>query len=225
MVFCGIGQTAPPRWGRIAKTRCAKNRSMTSNDPKSIRELKWQMRGCTLCRDLPLGPKPLFKIAAEARILIVGQAPGRITHEKGVPFDDPSGDRLRDWLGITRATFYDDPRIGILPMGFCFPGSGKSGDLPPRLECAPQWRAQALAAMPDVALTIVIGRYALDWHFPEKKRATLTDVVQAWQAFWPDHVVMPHPSPRNNIWLKRNPWFTTDVLPALRHRVAEVLGA
>ena len=192
-------------------------------DLTDIGKLQSQIRACSLCQDLPLGPKPLFKIATGARILIVGQAPGRITHEKGVPFDDPSGDRLRDWMGISRGLFYNDPRIGILPMGFCFPGTGNNGDLPPRAECAAQWRQAALAAMPNVALTIVIGRYALDWHFPNKKRGTLTSVVQAWRDVWPQHIVMPHPSPRNNLWPKRNPWFAVDVLPELRSRVSAVL--
>ena len=188
----------------------------------NIDALQSKMRDCDICGDLPLGPNPLFKIDEKTRILIAGQAPGRITHKKGVPFDDPSGDRLRAWMGISRAAFYDDPRIGILPMGFCFPGSGKSGDLAPRPECAPQWRARALAAMPDIALTIVIGRHAMDWHFPDQKRATLTDVVRA-NGDLQDHVVLPHPSPRNNIWLKRNPWFAVDVLPKLQSRVSALL--
>lgn len=187
------------------------------------RSLEADMRACRVCKNLPLGPKPLFKIDKETRILIVGQAPGRITHEKGVPFDDPSGDRLRMWLGVSRQTFYDDPRLGILPMGLCFPGTGTSGDLPPRPECAPLWRDLALAAMPCVALTVVIGRYALDWHMPAQKRATVTKAVRAWAEVWPSHVVLPHPSPRNNIWLKRNPWFEADILPKLQDRVRALL--
>ena len=193
---------------------------MTTPD---IVTLQKDMRACEICAGLPLGPKPLFKIDAAARILIAGQAPGRLTHEKGVPFDDPSGDRLRTWLGVSRETFYDDPRLAILPMGFCFPGTGKSGDLSPRPECALQWRKPALAAMQDIGLTIVIGRYAMDWHFPDRKRETLTHVVQSWRDVWPRHIVLPHPSPRNNVWFKRNPWFEVDVLPELQSRVSAVL--
>lgn len=139
--------------------------------------------------------------------MIVGQAPGRLTHAAGLPFDDVSGDRLRDWMGVDRATFYDDPRIGILPMGFCYPGKSAGGDLPPRTDCAEAWREAALAAMPDVELTLVIGRYAIDWHLPEVQGLRISDVVRDWQRFWPDHIVLPHPSPRNNRWLKQNPFF------------------
>lgn len=178
------------------------------------------MRACAICTDLPLGPRPIFQLDPAARILIAGQAPGRITHHKGVPFDDPSGDRLRDWLGLDRATFYNDPRIGILPMGLCFPGTGQAGDLPPRPECAPAWRAQVLDALPNLSLTLVIGRYAIDWHLPQMRRIAVTQAVRDVKG---ETIVLPHPSPRNNRWLKRNPWFASNHLPPLRARVAAIL--
>lgn len=181
------------------------------------------IRGCQICADLPLGPRPLFKIDSRAKILIAGQAPGRRTHGKGIPFDDPSGERLRDWMGVDRDVFYDDPRIAILPMGLCYPGTGKSGDLPPRSECAPAWRLQAMRVMDKIDLTMVIGRYAIDWHMPDAKGVSITSLAQKWQDQWPDKLVLPHPSPRNNRWLKQNPWFQEDVVPALRNRVAEIL--
>jgi uracil-DNA glycosylase len=189
-----------------------------------LEQLMKQMRTCAICTDLPLGPRPLFKLDARARVLIAGQAPGRITHQRGIPFDDPSGNRLRDWLGVDRDTFYNDPRIAILPMGFCFPGTGTSGDLPPREECASKWRERALAMMPELELTLIIGRYAIDWHLPTAKGQSITALASDWQATWPDQLVMPHPSPRNNRWLKTNPWFELDVIPALRMRMAKIIS-
>lgn len=160
---------------------------------------------------------------ASARLLIVGQAPGRKVHETGLPFNDASGDRLRTWLGISRETFYDATQIAILPMGFCFPGTGKSGDLPPRPECAPAWRPQLLSHLKNLQLTLVIGQYAMAYHLPGEG-ATLTQTVQAWRSHWPTVVPLPHPSFRNNLWLKRNPWFEQELLPALQTRVSEVLA-
>ncbi|MBX9946559.1 MAG: uracil-DNA glycosylase family protein [Reyranella sp.] len=184
------------------------------------------VRACRLCEAaLPAGPRPVFQMHPEARVLIAGQAPGRRVHESGVPFDDPSGERLRDWMGIGREAFYDPRRVAILPMGFCYPGTGKSGDLPPRPECAGAWRAQMLAFLPGVRLTLVIGQYALDWHLKDRQGDTLTDMVRNWKAFWPKLLPLPHPSPRNNIWLKKNPWFDRDVLPGLRARVGSLLRA
>ena len=183
------------------------------------------VRVCTICaRHLPHGPRPIVQLHAASRILIAGQAPGRKVHESGVPFDDASGDRLRAWLGISRATFYDAKSIAILPMGFCYPGTGTSGDLPPRSECAPAWRAPLLAKLKHLQLTLVVGQYALAYHLPSA-RGSLTDTVRAWRDHRPDVVPLPHPSPRNNIWLKKNPWFEREMLPLLRTRVAEVLGA
>ena len=181
------------------------------------------VRRCTLCTEhLPLGPRPVFQLHPEARILIAGQAPGRKVHESGVPFADASGDRLRDWLGVASETFYDPRKLAILPMGFCFPGTGKSGDRPPRPECAVTWRAKLLAELRQIRLTLVIGQYALAWHLPEAE--SLTDAVLDWRAHWPAVLPLPHPSPRNNLWLKRNPWFGEELLPVLRERVREVLG-
>lgn len=174
------------------------------------------MRGCRICESsLPCGPRPILQFDPRAKVLIAGQAPGRRVHESGVPFDDPSGDRLRDWLGITRETFYDAAKIAILPMGFCYPGTGKSGDLPPRPECAPAWRGQLLACLENVELTLVIGQYAQRYHLPNARR-TLTDTVRAWQDYGPSVIPLPHPSPRNNIWMSRNPWFAASLLPELR---------
>ena len=184
-----------------------------------------QARACTLCAAyLPLGPRPVFQIDPEARILVAGQAPGARVHETGIPFNDASGDRLRDWMGIGRDVFYDPLRIAILPMGYCYPGTGPSGDLPPRPECAATWRRRMLAFLPDLQLTLVIGQYAQNWHLGAERQATLTDTVRQWQIYWPSQLPLPHPSPRNNMWLKRNPWFEEAVLPVLRKRVAEVLG-
>ncbi|NNM32649.1 MAG: uracil-DNA glycosylase family protein, partial [Gemmatimonadetes bacterium] len=171
---------------------------------------------------LPQGPRPVVQLHPEARILVAGQAPGRRVHESGVPFDDPSGDRLRDWLGLGREQFYDPTVLAILPMGFCYPGTGTSGDLPPRPECAPAWREELLQHLSAVQLTLVIGRYALDWHLGAGSR-TVTDVVRSWRDHWPDVLPLPHPSPRNQRWMKKNPWFEEEVLPALRERVAELL--
>ena len=155
-------------------------------------------------------------------MLIAGQAPGRKVHESGVPFDDASGDRLREWLGVTREQFYDPTLMAIMPMGFCYPGTGRSGDLPPRIECAPAWRAPLLAHMRALELTVVIGQYAMAYHLPHAT-GSLTDTVRAWRDAFPSVVPLPHPSPRNNIWLKRNPWFAAEVVPALRARVRKVL--
>lgn len=194
-----------------------------SHPPTSLGDLLADIRRCTRCAaQLPLGPRPVIQAAASARLLIVGQAPGRRVHETGIPFNDPSGDRLRDWLGIDRDTFYDDMRVALVPMGFCYPGTGRSGDLPPRPECAAAWRPQVLAALPAVALTLVIGQYAQAWHLPSAG-GTLTDRVRDWRARWPAVMPLPHPSPRNNRWLVNNPWFAAELLPALRARVAEVL--
>jgi uracil-DNA glycosylase len=191
----------------------------------SLASLLVQVRTCTLCAaHLPLGPRPVVQVYPSARILIAGQAPGRKVHETGVPFNDASGERLRAWLGISRDVFYDEKQVAILPMGFCFPGTGKSGDLPPRPECAPAWRAPLLSSLKNLQLTLVIGQYAQAYHLPNAG-ATLTDAVLAWRDHWPRVVPLPHPSPRNNLWLKRNPWFEVELLPVLRERVTRVLAA
>lgn len=183
-----------------------------------------RVRACTICAPcLPLGPRPVLQAGAGARILIAGQAPGRRVHASGVPFDDASGERLCAWLGLPREVFYDPQRVAILPMGFCYPGRGASGDAPPRPECAPAWRAALLARLPRVALTVVLGRYALAWHMPDGPRG-VTQAVRDWRRHWPAAVALPHPSPRNNGWLQRNPWFEAELLPLVRARVAEVLA-
>ena len=180
---------------------------------------------CVICEPhLPLGARPVIQFNPNARILIAGQAPGVKVHETGVPFNDASGNRLREWLGLTRDEFYDANNIAILPMGFCYPGRGKSGDLPPRKECAPAWRERLLAALPNIELTIVLGKYAQAYHLPETKKMPLTELVKSWREYWPNYLVLPHPSPRNNIWLKKNPWFEQDVLPELDKRIATILN-
>lgn len=188
-------------------------------------EIAGQARACLLCAaHLPLGPRPVFQIGVSAKILIAGQAPGRKVHETGIPFDDASGDRLRAWLGIDAASFYDASRIAILPMGFCYPGTGPSGDLPPRPECAAAWRPRLLNLLPAVKLTLLIGQYAVDWHLNTTPKTSLTRTVQDWKQYWPTRLPLPHPSPRNNIWLKKNPWFETEILPSLQRRVRQLLN-
>jgi uracil-DNA glycosylase len=181
------------------------------------------VRNCTICQNLPLGPKPILQFDPQAKILIAGQAPGSITHQKGIPFDDPSGNRLREWMGIDRKTFYDKTRIAIIPMALCFPGSGKNGDLPPPTECAQNWREKLLAHLPNIQLTLVLGKYALDWHLGDRQAKTLTETVKQWRNHKSGIIPMPHPSPRNNRWLKNNPWFSQDVLPNVRARVSSLL--
>ena len=190
---------------------------------KPIEALKEDIRRCTLCVEhLPFGARPVVQMAAEARILIAGQAPGRRVHESGIPFDDPSGDRLRDWLGISKEVFYDANKIALVPMGFCYPGTGKSGDLPPRKECATAWRDDILSALQNIELTLVIGQYAIAYHLPNNRR-NLTEHVRAWQDYAPNIIPLPHPSPRNNLWLKRNPWFEEELLPELKKRISASL--
>ena len=191
----------------------------------STQRLLKEVRACTLCApQLPLGPRPVLQVDPKARILIAGQAPGSKVHASGIPFQDASGDRLREWMGVDAATFHDPTRVAILPMGFCYPGTGKNGDLPPRPECATTWRHRLMAQLVNVKMTLVIGQYALTWHLAELQKKSLTDTVQAWEEYWPEVLPLPHPSPRNNIWLKRNAWFERDVLPQLRRRVRKCLG-
>lgn len=191
----------------------------------SLPALLHEIRRCTLCSPhLPLGPRPVLQAGAEARILIASQAPGRKAHASGKPFTDASGDRLREWLGMSPQVFYDASRVAIVPMGFCYPGTCPGGDLPPRPECAPAWHAQLLAHLPNIELTLVIGRYAMAWHLPDSG-PTLTATVQRWRDYWPSVVPLPHPSPRNGLWLRRNPWFSKELLPALRKQVAGILAS
>ena len=193
------------------------------HDP-DLTELLVSIRACSRCSQLPLGPAPLLQASKSARILIAGQAPGRKAHVSGMPFNDPSGDRLRQWLGMDRATFYDPARIAIVPMAFCFPGTGPSGDFAPPQLCAESWRGQLLRRLPRIELTLVLGQHATQWHLPRHK-GSLTEACLQWRDHLPHLLVLPHPSPRNNRWLRNNPWFEADVIPAVRARVAEILAA
>lgn len=191
----------------------------------SLSKLLAKVRDCQACHEhLPLGAKPVLQAGVGARILIAGQAPGRRAHESGIPFSDASGDRLRAWLGIDSEIFYNANKITLLPMGFCYPGTGKSGDLPPRPECAALWRDQLLKKLPNIELTLLIGQYSQDWHIGDQQKATLAQTVADWQSYWPAVLPMPHPSPRNVRWLKLNPWFEENVIPKLRDRVTELLS-
>lgn len=182
-----------------------------------------QIKACNICKKyLPLGPRPVLQFNPKARILIAGQAPGKKVHETGIPFDDPSGDRLRAWMGIDKDAFYNPEYIAILPMGFCYPGTGKSGDLAPRPECAVTWREELIARLPNLSLTLVIGQYAHQWHLQGRQKENLTQTVKAWKEYGKNVLPLPHPSPRNNIWLKKNPWFEKNLLPELKKRISEI---
>ncbi len=182
--------------------------------------LMQDIRACDVCQaHLPLGPRPTVQASPEARLLIIGQAPGRRVHESGVPWDDPSGRRLRDWLGMDEAAFYDGAKVALVPMGFCYPGTGKSGDLPPRPECTPRWHEPLLDALPQVELTLLLSQYAIGQYLGTRCKKTLTETVRSWEEYAPRYIPLPHPSPRNNRWLRKNPWFEEDVLPYLRQRI------
>lgn len=187
-----------------------------------MQDLLADVSQCRICEE-HLEPRPVLQASSEARLLIIGQAPGRKVHASGYPFDDASGDRLRQWLGIDASVFYDASKVAIMPMGFCYPGTGKNGDLPPRPECAPKWHDVVKAHMPHIRTQVVIGRYALAQYLPEWPGA-VTPAVAAWQDHFPGIMPLVHPSPRNQMWLKRNPWFETDVVPALQKRVQEILN-
>ncbi len=203
--------------------------------PPSLVALEAEVAGCRICRDTPSGkplphePRPVVRISATARILIAGQAPGVRVHASGLPFTDPSGDRLRAWMGIDETIFYDRAQVAVLAMGFCFPGhDAKGGDLPPRRECAPAWRARLMAAMPAVELVLAVGRPAQLWHLGPRAAASLTDTVADWRAITigtsgPTVFPLPHPSWRNSAWLKRHSWFEAEAIPELRRRVAAAL--
>lgn len=180
-----------------------------------------EIRQCRQCEaDLPLGPRPVLAAAGTSRILVIGQAPGRRVHETGIPWDDPSGKRLREWMGISSEDFYDESKVAIIPMGFCYPGTGKSGDLPPRPECSQLWHKRLFDELPQVKLTLVIGQYAQNARLGVENKRTLTENVKAWRDFTPTLLPLPHPSPRNNRWLRNNPWFLTDVVPYLKRRMS-----
>jgi len=184
-----------------------------------------EIRSCTVCAPfLSFGPRPVVQLSPQAKILILSQAPGKKVHESGIPFTDASGKRLREWMGIDRNIFYDKEKIAILPMGLCYPGKGKTGDLPPRRECAGTWHASILKHLLNVHLTLVVGRFAQHYYLPQSKRSTLTDTIRCWRSFRPEIIPLPHPSPRNTLWLRRNPWFAEEVLPSLRQSVEEILS-
>lgn len=178
------------------------------------------VRNCRACEaSLPLGPRPVLQAGTQARILIVGQAPGLRVHTTGVPWDDPSGERLRAWMGVDKAFFYDASRVAIIPMGYCYPGRGAGGDLPPRRECAELWLDQLLSRMPHIALTLLVGQYAQRHYLGKRRKQSLTETTKAWREYAPQFIPMPHPSPRNQPWFKQNPWFENDVVPALQARI------
>lgn len=178
------------------------------------------VRACRTCEaHLPLGPRPVLRAAATARILIVGQAPGLRVHTTGIPWDDPSGERLRSWMGVDRDVFYDASHIAIIPMGYCYPGRGHGGDLPPRRECAELWLDQLLAKLPQIQLTLLIGQYAQRRFLGPRCKSSLTETVKAWTEYAPEYIPLPHPSPRNQPWFKRHPWFQQQLVPVLSKRI------
>lgn len=205
--------------------------------PEDAEALAAEIRACRVCRDAPIGaalphePRPVLVVSSTAKILIAGQAPGTRVNATGIPFNDPSGDRLRDWLGVDRDRFYDPGTFVILPMGFCFPGlDAAGGDMPPRRECAPLWRARLMAAMPQIELVLAVGLHAQAWHLGAARSASLTETVRDWRSVFaasttPAMLPLPHPSWRNSGWLKRNPWFGTEFLPFLKEEIARRVGA
>jgi uracil-DNA glycosylase len=191
---------------------------------RSLPELLMAVRACRVCTaQLPLGPRPVLQAGVGARILVVGQAPGARVHASGVPWDDASGERLRAWMGVDKATFYDAEQIALIPMGLCYPGRGKGGDLPPRPECAPLWMDALLARLPRIELTLVVGQYAQRRFLGALRERSLTETLRQWQRHAPRIFPLPHPSPRNNPWLQAHPWIEIELLPALRSRVRGLL--
>ena len=197
---------------------------MNSKRETSLQQLLLDVRNCRECEaHLPYDPRPVVAAHRDARILIVGQAPGQRVHDSGIVWNDPSGDRLREWMGVERSVFYDETRIALIPMGFCYPGTGKSGDLPPRPECAELWHDRLITKLSNVKLTLLAGVYAQKHYLAGRLKGTLTETVQAWQEYSPSTLPIPHPSPRNNLWIKRNPWFAEEVLPYMKQRVKQLL--
>jgi uracil-DNA glycosylase len=189
-----------------------------------VKNLLNDIKNCTICQDhLPLGPRPVVSAHLESKVVIIGQAPGTKVHASGIPWDDASGKQLRNWLDVTEEQFYNPENFAIIPMGFCYPGKGKTGDLPPRPECEPQWHKLLLNQMPNVKLVLLIGMYAQKYYLKEKAKKTLTDTVANYHEYTPKYFPLPHPSPRNRFWLIKNPWFDVEVLPELRLKVQQLL--
>lgn len=192
-------------------------------------KLLTEVRACRVCEaGLPLGPNPVLHAKRSARILIIGQAPGTKVHESGVPWNDPSGRRLREWMKVDDEVFYNQAKVAIVPMGFCYPGKGKSGDLPPREECAPLWHQPLLTHLPNIKLTLLIGQYAQKYYLSSSKHysgGTVTEIVTNWKKFAPNYFPLPHPSPRNTLWLKKNSWFENKTIPQLRKQVRNALSS
>lgn len=189
-----------------------------------MKKLLSDIRACQLCQEhLPWGARPVVQGSPNSRILIIGQAPGRKVHASGIPWDDLSGQTLREWLGVGKADFYNPDIFGIMPMGFCYPGTGPSGDWPPRRECAPTWHTKMRLEMPQIELTLLIGQYAQAYYLDLSSKQTLTETVSNWEAYWPTFLPMPHPSPRNRMWRRKNNWFEQDVVPVLQARVKNVV--
>ena len=200
---------------------CGGGAAVSGDFDRLLREI----RGCTVCAArLPLGPRPVLRGGPSARLLIVSQAPGALVHAGGLSFDDPSGVRLRLWLGLDRAAFYDESRVAVMPMGFCYPGRAAGGDRPPRPECAPLWHPRLRAHLPEVALTLLVGSYAIRHYLPERRRRPMTEIVAAWRDLPPGVLALPHPSWRARLWQRQNPWFEEALLPELRARVARALS-
>lgn len=189
-----------------------------------MEDLNKRILECNVCQsNLPLEPRPIFTAHPKSKIVIIGQAPGLAAHNTGIPWDDKSGENLRSWLGIEDAIFYDPEKIALIPMGFCYPGRGKSGDIPPRKECAPLWHHKLMSQMSEVDLIILIGKHAQDYYLKRTVRKTLTETVLNYVDYLPQYFALPHPSPRNNIWQSKNPWFKEEVLPSLKSEVEKSL--
>jgi uracil-DNA glycosylase len=183
---------------------------------ETLAQLLVRIRACEACRGLPLGPRPVIQAHRDARVAVIGHAPGRLVHASGIPWDDYSGDRLREWLGVSREDFYDPKKFALVGMGFCYPGTGKTGDLPPRPECAPLWHSEVFSHLRPGIPRVLVGQYALKHYLGERARKTLTETVKAWKEYLPDFLVLPRPSGRNNGWLAKNPWFERDAMPRMR---------
>ena len=198
---------------------------MSEVNYRTLEVLLGAVRDCRACEPhLPLGPRPILRAGETARILVVGQAPGARVHTTGIPWDDPSGERLRAWMGVGEDIFYDESRIAIIPMGYCYPGRGNGGDMPPRRECATLWLDHLLAKLPKIELTLLVGQYAQHHFLPSRRKPSLAETVRAWQEYAPLYIPLPHPSPRNQPWFKRHPWFDQQLIPMLQSRINMLLG-